>query len=157
MQKRPTGAALALCSLLSSCSLLRPAQEPPHYPASRSQLGVIVQDLVVPVDGAGFPDPTIALGDTIVMDYAIWDEGGELLDSSYRRGVPLTLRLGSDQVIPGLTDGLLGMRPGGRRVLVIPPELGYVPGLEPSSAARPEGWLILDIEVRTRAAAPASP
>ena len=50
---------------------------------------------------------------------------GEEFDASYNRGDPLSFRLGAGQVISGWDQGVQGMKVGGRRRLVIPPELAY--------------------------------
>lgn len=50
---------------------------------------------------------------------------GEEFDASWNRGTPLDFQVGVGQVIAGWDNGLLGMKVGGRRKLVIPPHLGY--------------------------------
>jgi peptidylprolyl isomerase len=50
---------------------------------------------------------------------------GEEFDSSWNRGQPLDFPVGAGMVIQGWDQGLLGMKVGGRRKLVIPPHLGY--------------------------------
>ena len=52
-------------------------------------------------------------------------DGGVPFDSSYERRSPLSFKVGVGQVIKGWDEALLGMKIGGRRLLVIPPELGY--------------------------------
>jgi peptidylprolyl isomerase len=75
------------------------------------------------VDGDG--DEATA-GDTVTVQYvgAAWSTGEEF-DASWDRGQPFTFPLGAGQVIEGWDRGVEGMREGGRRLLVIPPEQGY--------------------------------
>ena len=65
-------------------------------------------------------------GDQISVHYVGVDyETGKEFDASYDRGEPFTFPLGSGQVIPGWDQGLEGMKEGGRRQLIIPPDLAY--------------------------------
>jgi len=65
-------------------------------------------------------------GKTVLVHYVgVTHSGGEEFDSSWNRGEPLAFRLGVGQVIKGWDDGILGMKVGGRRQLVIPPQLAY--------------------------------
>jgi peptidylprolyl isomerase len=65
-------------------------------------------------------------GTTVTVNYVgvAWSTRAEF-DSSWGRGEPFSFRLGKAQVIRGWEQGLLGMREGGRRRLVIPPHLAY--------------------------------
>jgi peptidylprolyl isomerase len=50
---------------------------------------------------------------------------GAQFDSSRDRGKPFAFKLGAGQVIPGWEEGVVGMKIGGQRTLIIPPELAY--------------------------------
>lgn len=64
-------------------------------------------------------------GDTVSVHYVgVAHSTGEEFDASYDRS-PLQFRVGIGQVITGWDQGIIGMRVGGRRQLVIPPQLGY--------------------------------
>lgn len=65
-------------------------------------------------------------GDEVTVHYvgAAWSTGVEF-DATWDRDQPDTFTLGSGESIPGWEQGLAGMRVGGRRVLIIPPELAY--------------------------------
>jgi peptidylprolyl isomerase len=64
-------------------------------------------------------------GQSVVVHYTGWLTDGAKFDSSLDRGEPLTFIIGIKQVIPGWEEGLATMKVGGKRQLVIPPELGY--------------------------------
>ncbi|MGQ4269218.1 FKBP-type peptidyl-prolyl cis-trans isomerase [Nocardiopsis changdeensis] len=65
-------------------------------------------------------------GNTVDVHYVgVAFSNGEEFDASWNRGAPLSFTLGKGQVIPGWDQGVLGMRVGGRRKLVIPPHLAY--------------------------------
>lgn len=64
-------------------------------------------------------------GARVTVHYTGWLMDGTKFDSSRDRGQPFTFPLGGGQVIPGWDQGVAGMKVGGLRELVIPPELGY--------------------------------
>ena len=70
--------------------------------------------------------PEAQAGQTVSVHYVgVAHSTGEEFDASYNRGEPLSFRLGVGQVISGWDTGVQGMKVGGRRRLVIPPQLGY--------------------------------
>jgi peptidylprolyl isomerase len=79
---------------------------------------LVTQDVVV---GSG---PTATAASTVDVQYTgTLFADGALFDSSWSQGEPATFPLG--RVVPGFAQGIEGMQVGGRRVIVIPPELGY--------------------------------
>jgi peptidylprolyl isomerase len=79
---------------------------------------LVTQDVVV---GSG---PAATAADTVAVQYSgTLYADGTLFDSSWSRGQPATFPL--NQVVPGFAQGIEGMQVGGRRVIVIPPDLGY--------------------------------
>ena len=65
-------------------------------------------------------------GDQVSVQYVgVLYDGGKQFDSSWDRGQPFSFQLGSGQVIPGWDQGVAGMKVGGRRELIVPPDLGY--------------------------------
>jgi peptidylprolyl isomerase len=75
------------------------------------------------VEGTG---PAVKSGDTLTANYVglAWSTGQEF-DASWDRKETIDVKVGGGSVIPGWDRGLVGMKKGGRRLLVIPPDLGY--------------------------------
>ena len=76
----------------------------------------------------GDGDEAVA-GKTVEVHYTGWlyvdGERGAKFDSSVDRGQPFSFQLGASQVIRGWDEGVQGMKVGGKRELIIPPDLGY--------------------------------
>ncbi|RJQ75810.1 FKBP-type peptidyl-prolyl cis-trans isomerase [Pseudonocardiaceae bacterium YIM PH 21723] len=81
------------------------------------------------VPGTG---PEIKTGDKVAVDYSlVLFSNSKNLDNSYDRGQPFALTVGAGRVIKGWEQGLVGLKQGGRRLLVIPSDLGYGPDGSP--------------------------
>ena len=70
--------------------------------------------------------PEASAGQVVSVHYVgVSHSTGKEFDASWNRGQPLRFPLGQGHVIPGWDQGVQGMRVGGRRKLVIPPQLAY--------------------------------
>ena len=82
-------------------------------------------------DGLKFTDDQVGTGaeaqkgKTVSVHYTGWLLDGTKFDSSRDRNQPFLFPLGQGQVIKGWDEGVAGMKVGGKRTLVIPPDLGY--------------------------------
>ncbi len=102
--------------------------------------GLYLQDLQV-----GTGDEAV-VGTTVSVHYEGWLPNGTKFDSSRDRNDPFGFPLGSGFVIQGWDEGVVGMRVGGTRKLVIPPHLAYgQAGAPPSIPAN--ATLVFDIEL----------
>ena len=93
---------------------------------------------------------TAKAGNKVTVNYTGWlyENGakGKKFDSSLDRGQPFQFTLGAHQVIAGWDEGVAGMKVGGKRTLIIPPELGY--GARGAGGAiPPNATLIFDVDL----------
>ena len=96
---------------------------------------------------------TAGSGQTVDVHYTGWlydpsqpDNKGSKFDSSVDSGQPFSFPLGGGRVIRGWDEGVAGMKVGGKRVLVIPPEMGY--GASGAGGAiPPNATLLFEVEL----------
>jgi peptidylprolyl isomerase len=94
------------------------------------------------IEGTG---KTCVKGALISTQYTGWLEDGTVFDSSYNRGQPFSCVIGSKRVIQGWDQGLIGMKVGGKRKLLVPAHLGY--GERQVGSIPPNSNLIFEIEL----------
>ena len=142
MQVFPLAAMLALAAALTAG--LPNAASAQVGTTVTTPSGLKMTDTVV---GTG---ATPRRGQTCVMHYTGWiyqnGAKGQKFDSSVDRGRPFEFPIGTQRVIPGWDEGVATMKVGGKRTLIIPPELGYgargVGGVIP-----PNATLIFEVEL----------
>lgn len=92
----------------------------------------------------------IQTGDLVRIHYTAMLADGSVFDDSRERGGPVTIRLDNGQVIPGLAEGILMLRPGAQARLVIPPSLAY--GDKGYGPVPPNATLTYNVEILDRLA-----
>lgn len=123
-----TGIAIPACTQKENKSTMVPEQKTaPSTPQTAAPAGPYIKT----ASGLSFLDlkqgtgtsPTA--GKQVKVHYTGTLENGTKFDSSLDRGEPFIFTIGVGQVIPGWDEGVMSMKVGGKRKLIVPPQLGY--------------------------------
>ncbi|MCI0597496.1 FKBP-type peptidyl-prolyl cis-trans isomerase [Candidatus Parcubacteria bacterium] len=148
MTVTPTGVAISLAVVVAlgflffGASLFTPFT--PEPAAALPVFGTENQSLMITDTVVGTGAEATA-GTEVSLHYVGQLENGQVFDASANHGGPFTFVLGSGMVIAGWEQGILGMKVGGKRRLVIPPELGY--GSQAVGPIPANATLIFDVEL----------
>jgi FKBP-type peptidyl-prolyl cis-trans isomerase FkpA len=109
---------------------------PPQGPAN-----LVIEDIVV---GTG---AEASGGKLLNVNYVLYlyDPAGPNGRGALVQNAPYAFRQGTNAVIPGFEQGVMGMRVGGQRRLTIPPSLAY--GASGSQSIPPNSWIVFDLQL----------
>ncbi|XP_073288570.1 peptidyl-prolyl cis-trans isomerase FKBP20-2, chloroplastic [Primulina huaijiensis] len=124
----------------------------PNFVREGFTVRVVTSDDYVKRDsGLIFRDVEVGKGDCpkagqqVTFHYIGYNESGRRIDSTYLQGSPAKVRLGTKALIPGFEEGIQDMKPGGKRRLIVPPELG--PPVGPSTFFSSKQFEVFDVEL----------
>jgi FKBP-type peptidyl-prolyl cis-trans isomerase len=132
---------MAACSGDSNDTPTQPSTPPPTGPSTLQ-----ITELTI---GEGGEATT---GKTVIIGYILYrfdpnggDLKGEQLQSSYQLGTTFPFRMFTTDAIVGMSQGVDGMKVGGKRRLIIPPSLAY--GTVGNGPIRPNEWIVFEVEL----------
>jgi len=134
--------------LLAACNSSTPAATPTTNPTANATEVTMADGLQYTDEQVGTGTEATA-GKTAVVHYTGWLMDGTKFDSSLDRNQPFSFPIGGGQVIKGWDEGVVGMKVGGKRMLIIPPQLGYgargAGGVNPPNATLKFEVQLLDV------------
>lgn len=136
-----------MLALAGCLNIAEPADNPtdPSKESFAPSTGVDISKMTKTSLGVYYLDTTVGSGDLLAdqsdvdIDYSGYLKNGYVFDAG--SGAPITLNV----VVPGFRDGMIGMRVGGVRKIVVPSALGY--GNQPRASVPPNSTLIFDIRL----------
>mgnify|MGYP001034641758 CR=1 FL=1 len=138
------GAALVASTLLLSVGCTKKEETKTENTQAAIQKVPEIKDLLMQEVAVG-KGKEIKDGDTAVVQYRGTFLDGKEFDSSYSRNKPFEFKLGAKQVIDGWDIGVKGMKVGGKRLLVVPPQMAY--GSEGNGPVPPNTPLKFEVEL----------
>jgi peptidylprolyl isomerase len=126
-----------------------PAAEPAEQPVEAGQEGEEQET----ASGLKYVDLKEGTGaspeaeDKVTVHYTGWLEDGTKFDSSVDKGQPFTFTIGMGKVIKGWDEGVMSMKVGGKRKLIIPPDLAYRDTGTPDGTIPPNATLTFEVEL----------
>lgn len=135
---------LSLISALTACQQI-PAEPTPAPKRSAEPPKPVITELLKEDQKEGTGDAA-KTGDKVKVHYTGKLLSGTKFDSSLDRGDPFEFTLGKGEVIKGWDQGVVGMKPGGKRKLTIPSDLAYGASGSPPKIP-PNAPLVFDIEL----------
>ncbi|MQM07515.1 hypothetical protein Taro_040350 [Colocasia esculenta] len=124
----------------------------PNFIREGFQVQVVASEKYVKRDsGLIYVDIEVGKGDCpkdgqqVTFHYVGYNESGRRIDSTYLQGSPAKIRIGTKALVPGFEEGILDMKPGGKRRIIIPPELG--PPVGPSTFFSSKQFEVFDVEL----------
>ena len=143
---------IGIVALLAIIFIGRQGGTPEGAPvAEQAKVSGVFQNMQTTASGLQWKDVVVGTGaevksgSTVSVNYTGTLTNGVKFDSSYDRGVPFSFAVGQGLVIPGWDEGLLGMKVGGKRELIIPPSLAY--GDRDLGVIPPNSTLRFEVEV----------
>ncbi|CAN6218853.1 unnamed protein product [Urochloa humidicola] len=130
----------------------RAPEDFPNFIREGFEVKVVTSDNYITRDsGLMYEDIKVGTGNSpkdgqqIIFHYVGYNEAGRRIDSTYIQGSPAKIRLGNGTLVPGFEEGIRDMKPGGKRRIIIPPELG--PPVGPSTFFSAKQFEVFDVEL----------
>lgn len=139
--------AVCIAAVVLAYVFLSPGGKPGTDKAAGSDKAVTTDSGLKYVDTVVGTGPSPKAGQEVTVHYVGTLTDGSKFDSSRDHGQPLTFTIGQGQVIKGWDEGVMTMKVGGKRTLIVPPELGYGATGTPGGPIPPNATLNFEVEL----------